>query len=180
MNHKPTPSLEKVVPEAEDFLPLLGTDHIELYCGNAKQSAYYYMTAWGYKPVAYSGLETGNKTSVSYVLRQDKITLVLTSPLQAGGPINDHINRHGDGVKVVALWVDDAAKSYTETTSRGAVSVFEPEVREDAHGRVVLSAIETYGDTIHVFVERKDYGGVFLPGYAVSYTHLTLPTILRV
>ena len=99
------------------------------------------------------------------MLRQDKITLVLTSPLQAGGPINDHINRHGDGVKAVALWVDDAAKSYAETTSRGAVSVFEPEVREDAHGRVVLSAIETYGDTIHVFVERKEYGGVFLPGY---------------
>ena len=165
MNHKPTPTLEKVVPEAEDFLPLLGTDHIELYCGNAKQSAYYYMTAWGYKPVAYSGLETGNKTRVSYVLRQDKITLVLTSPLQAGGPINDHINRHGDGVKAVALWVDDAAKSYAETTQRGAVSVFEPEVREDANGRVVLSAIKTYGDTIHVFVERKDYGGVFLPGY---------------
>jgi len=157
--------LEKIVPEAEDFLPLLGTDHIELYCGNAKQSAYYYMMAWGFEPVAYSGLETGRNDAVSYVLRQDKITLVLTSPLSADGPINDHINRHGDGVKTVALWVDDAEKSWKETTSRGAVSVFEPETREDADGHVVLSAIETYGDTVHVFVERRNYTGLFLPGY---------------
>ena len=165
MNQKVTPTLEKIVPDAEDFLPLLGTDHIELFCGNAKQSAHYYMTAWGYKPIAYSGLETGNQGSVSYVLQQDKVTLVLTSPLQAGGPINDHINRHGDGVKAVALWVDDATKSWKETTQRGAVSVFEPQTREDADGQVVMSAIETYGDTIHVFVERKNYNGVFLPGY---------------
>lgn len=157
--------LEKIVPEAEDFLPLLGTDHIELYCGNAKQSAYYYMMAWGFEPVAYSGLETGRNDAVSYVLRQDKITLVLTSPLGADGPINDHINQHGDGVKTVALWVDDAAKSWKETTSRGAVSVFEPETREDADGHVVLSAIRTYGDTVHVFVERRNYTGLFLPGY---------------
>ena len=164
-NHNPSPRLNKVVPKAEDFLPLLGTDYIEIYCGNAKQSAYYYMTAWGYKPVAYSGLETGNKSSASYVLRQDKITIVLTSPLKPDGPINDHVNRHGDGVKVVALWVDDANKSYLETTKRGAVSVFKPEVRKDANGQVILSAIKTYGDTIHVFVERKNYSGVFLPGY---------------
>jgi 4-hydroxyphenylpyruvate dioxygenase len=156
---------EIVVPEAEDFLPLLGTDHIELIVGNAKQSAYYYMNAWGFKPHAFKGLETGNKESVSYVLRQDKITLVLTTPLVADGPLNDHLNRHGDGVKAVALWVDDAEKSWKETTSRGAVSVFSPETREDRHGKVVLSGIETYGDTIHVFVERKDYQGVFLPGY---------------
>ncbi|MCH1575927.1 MAG: 4-hydroxyphenylpyruvate dioxygenase [Flavobacteriales bacterium] len=156
---------EIVVPEAEDFLPLLGTDHIELIVGNAKQSAYYYMQAWGFKPHAFKGLETGNKESVSYVLRQDKITLVLTTPLVADGPLNDHLNRHGDGVKAVALWVDDAEKSWKETTSRGAVSVFAPETREDSHGKVVLSGIETYGDTIHVFVERKDYKGVFLPGY---------------
>ena len=114
MATEPVTQLDKVVPDAHDFLPLLGTDHVELIVGNAKQSAYYYRTAWGYKPVAYSGLETGNKTSVSYVLRQDKITLVLTSPLQAGGPINDHINRHGDGVKAVALWVDNAAKQSPE------------------------------------------------------------------
>jgi 4-hydroxyphenylpyruvate dioxygenase len=110
-------------------------------------------------------LETGRNDAVSYVLRQDKITLVLTSPLSADGPINDHINRHGDGVKTVALWVDDAEKSWKETTSRGAVSVFEPETREDADGHVVLSAIETYGDTVHVFVERRNYTGLFLPGY---------------
>jgi len=143
MQHSPSTPLEKVVPEAEDFLPLLGTDHIELYCGNAKQSAYYYMMAWGFEPVAYSGLETGRNDSVSYVLRQDKITLVLTSPLSADGPINQHINQHGDGVKAVALWVDDAEKSWKETTARGAVSVFEPERRKDANGEVVLSAIET-------------------------------------
>ena len=160
-----TPQPAIVVPEAEDFLPLLGTDHVELIVGNAKQSAYYYMNAWGFQPVAYKGLETGDAESVSYVLRQDKITLVLTTPLVADGPLNDHLNRHGDGVKAVALWVDDAAKSWKETTSRGAVSVFEPHTREDADGRVVLSAIETYGDTIHVFVERKAYNGIFLPGY---------------
>jgi len=165
MQHSPSTPLEKVVPEAEDFLPLLGTDHIELYCGNARQSAYYYMMAWGFEPVAYSGLETGRNDAVSYVLRQDKITLVLTSPLSADGPINQHINQHGDGVKAVALWVDDAEKSWKETTARGAVSVFEPETQKDANGEVVLSAIETYGDTIHVFVERKNYTGLFLPGY---------------
>lgn len=165
MNHYQSPSLEKIVPEADDFLPLLGTDHIELYCGNAKQSAYYYITAWGFEPVAYAGLETGSRETVSYVLKQDKITLVLTSPLTPNGPINDHINRHGDGVKTIALWVDDATKSWKETTSRGAVSVFEPMSREDNHGTVVMSAIETYGDTVHVFVERKNYTGIFLPGY---------------
>ena len=160
-----TPQPAIVVPEADDFLPLLGTDHVELIVGNAKQSAYYYMNAWGYQPLAFKGLETGSNDSVSYVLRQDKITLVLTTPLVADGPLNDHLNRHGDGVKAVALWVDDAEKSWKETTSRGAVSAFEPETREDADGRVVLSGIETYGDTIHVFVERKAYKGVFLPGY---------------
>ena len=160
-----TPQPEIVVPEADDFLPLLGTDHVELIVGNAKQSAYYYMHAWGYQPLAYKGLETGDEECVSYVLRQDKITLVLTTPLVADGPLNDHLNRHGDGVKAVALWVDDAEKSWKETTSRGAVSAFEPHTREDGDGKVVLSGIETYGDTIHVFVERKAYNGVFLPGY---------------
>ena len=95
--------LEKVVPAAEDFLPLLGTDFVELYVGNAKQAALYYQHCWGFQPVAYRGLETGSKDAVSYVLRQDKITIVLTSPLNSGGPINEHIDKHGDGVKVVAL-----------------------------------------------------------------------------
>ncbi len=157
--------LEKIVPEAEDFLPLLGTDYVELYVGNAKQAAHYYQTAWGYQPLAYAGLETGVKDRTSYVLRQDKITLVLTSPLGAGGPINDHINKHGDGVKVVALWVDDATKSYNETVERGAESYMEPVKHEDEHGHVVLSGIHTYGETVHVFVERGAYNGLFLPGY---------------
>ncbi len=157
--------LEKVVPEAEDFLPLLGTDFVELYVGNAKQAAHYYRTAWGFQPIAYRGLETGSKDSVSYVLQQDKIRLVLTSPLEKDGPINEHINKHGDGVKVVALWVDDARKSWEETTKRGAESAHEPFTREDEHGKAVFSAIKTYGETLHVFVERKEYDGPFLPGY---------------
>lgn len=157
--------LEKVVEGAEDFLPLLGTDHVELYVGNAKQAAHYYISAWGFQPLAYCGLETGVKDRVSYVVQQDKIRLVLTSPLVPGGPINEHINKHGDGVKVVALWVDDATKSWQETTSRGGESCMKPEVREDKDGRVVLSGIHTYGETLHIFVERKDYNGVFLPGY---------------
>ncbi|HEY8404048.1 MAG TPA: 4-hydroxyphenylpyruvate dioxygenase [Flavobacteriales bacterium] len=157
--------LEKIVPEAQDFLPLLGTDYVELYVGNAKQSAYYYMTAWGFKPVAYKGLETGSKDVVSYVLVQDKIRLVLTSPLVKDGPINEHINKHGDGVKVVALWVDDATKSWQETTSRGAKSCMEPTTLKDEHGEVVLSGIHTYGETLHVFVERGNYKGAFMPGY---------------
>ncbi len=157
--------LEKVVPQAEDFLPLLGTDFVELYVGNAKQAAMYYMHCWGFQPLAYRGLETGSRDTVSYVLRQDKITLVLTSPLHSGGPINEHINKHGDGVKVVALWVDDATKSYEETVKRGAQSYMEPTTREDDNGKVVFSGIHTYGETVHVFVERSAYNGVFLPGY---------------
>jgi 4-hydroxyphenylpyruvate dioxygenase len=161
--------LEKKVKDAEDFLPLLGTDFVELYVGNAKQAAYYYQQAWGFQPVAYAGLETGRKNSVSYVLQQDKIRLVLTSPLEPGGDINAHINKHGDGVKVVALWVDDAKKSYEETTSRGAESYVEPYTMEDGNGSVVISGIHTYGETVHLFVERKNYSGPFLPGYR-AYT----------
>jgi 4-hydroxyphenylpyruvate dioxygenase len=111
-------NLEKINPLAEDFLPLLGTDYVELYVGNAKQAAHYYISAWGFQPVAYCGLETGSKDRVSYVLQQDKIRLVLTSPLHKDGEINEHINKHGDGVKVVALWVDDASKSWKETTTQ--------------------------------------------------------------
>lgn len=164
-NQNTSLELEKIVPEAEDFLPLLGTDHVELYVGNAKQAAHYYQAAWGFQPVAYAGLETGLKDRVSYVLKQDKITLVLTSPLQSGGPINKHIDAHGDGVKFVALWVDDASKSYKETIKRGAESYMEPKKLQDEHGEVVLSGIHTYGETIHIFVERKNYKGAFMPGY---------------
>lgn len=157
--------LEKVVDTAEDFLPLLGTDYVELYVGNAKQAAHYYQAAWGFQPLAYRGLETGSKDSVSYVLVQDKIRLILTSPLEKDGPINEHINKHGDGVKVVALWVDDATKSWQETTSRGAESYLEPKTIEDEHGKVVMSGIHTYGETVHMFIERGAYNGTFLPGF---------------
>jgi 4-hydroxyphenylpyruvate dioxygenase len=163
--------LEKVVDQAEDFLPLLGTDYVELYVGNAKQAAHYYMSAWGFQPLAYAGLETGVKDKVSYVLIQDKIRLVLTSPLQQDGPVNEHINKHGDGVKVVALWVDDATKSWKETTSRGAESCMEPTTMQDENGKVVLSGIHTYGETLHIFVERGAYNGPFLPGYKAWNPH---------
>ncbi|MGB5481480.1 MAG: 4-hydroxyphenylpyruvate dioxygenase [Eudoraea sp.] len=151
--------------EAEDFLPLLGTDHVELYVGNAKQAAYYYMSAWGFQPLAYAGLETGLKDRVSYVIEQDKIRLVLTSSLVPGGEINRHVESHGDGVKAIALWVDDAAQSYAETTLRGAESYLEPKVLKDENGSIILSGIHTYGETVHVFVERGQYSGVFMPGY---------------
>ncbi len=157
--------LPKENPEAEDFLPLLGTDYVELYVGNAKQAAHYYMSAWGFQPVAYAGLETGLKDRVSYVLQQDKIRLVLTSPLKPGGEINRHIEQHGDGVKVIALWVDDAAKSFEETTKRGAKAYFKPKTEEDENGKVVMSGIHTYGETVHIFVERSQYSGPFLPGF---------------
>jgi 4-hydroxyphenylpyruvate dioxygenase len=163
MNTTETP--EKIFAEAQDFLPLLGTDYVELYVGNAKQSAHYYMSAWGFQPLAYAGLETGSRDRVSYVLQQDKIRLVLTSPLIQGGAINQHINDHGDGVKVVALWVDDARYSYEQTTQRGAESAMEPIVLKDNNGEVVISGIKTYGETLHYFIERKNYNGAFMPGY---------------
>lgn len=158
-------SLEKIFAGAQDFLPLLGTDYIEFYVGNAKQSAHFYKTAFGFQSLAYKGLETGSRDSVSYVLVQDKIKLILTTPLNSKSPINDHIVKHGDGVKVIALWVEDAQKAYEETTSRGAKSYLEPVVERDEHGEVVRSGIYTYGETIHMFIERKNYTGAFLPGF---------------
>jgi 4-hydroxyphenylpyruvate dioxygenase len=157
--------LEKENLEAEDFLPLLGTDYVEFYVGNAKQAAHYYKTAFGFQSFAYAGLETGMKDRTSYVLTQEKIKIVLTSPLTSENPINEHLKKHGDGVKVVAIWVDDATKSWEETTSRGAVSFMEPTREEDENGYVVRSGIHTYGDTVHIFVERSNYNGVFLPGF---------------
>lgn len=158
-------NLEKVAPEAEDFLPLLGTDYLELYVGNSLQAAHYYKTAFGFQSLAYCGLETGVKDRTSYVLVQDKIRLVLTTPMKADTEVGWHIDKHGDGVKVVALWVEDARKAYEETTARGARSYMEPRVEKDEHGEVVRSGIYTYGETVHIFVERKNYNGVFLPGY---------------
>jgi len=163
--------LEKLFEEAEDFLPLLGTDYVELYVGNAKQSAHFYKTAFGFQSEAYAGLETGVTDRVSYVLKQDKIRLVLTTSLEKGGAINEHIDDHGDGVKVVALWVDDATKAWEETTKRGAKSYMKPTKFEDKDGEVVKSGIHTYGETVHVFVERKNYNGVFLPGYKKWESH---------
>jgi 4-hydroxyphenylpyruvate dioxygenase len=149
----------------QDFLPLNGTDHIEMYVGNAKQSAHFYQHAFGFDLVAYSGPETGVRDRASYVLQQNKIRLVLTSSLQNDSPISDHVKKHGDGVKVLALWVDDARKSFYETTLRGAEPAQEPKTIQDEFGEVVVSSIKTYGDTLHTFVERKNYKGAFLPGY---------------
>ena len=162
--------LEKIFSEAKDFLPLLGTDYVEFYVGNAKQAAYYYKTAFGFQSLAYSGLETGNKERVSYVLVQDKIRLVLTTPLSSKSPVNDHIVKHGDGVKVVALWVEDARKAFEETTKRGAKMFMEPKIEKDDNGEVVRAGIYTYGETVHMFVERKNYKGVFLPGFEAYKT----------
>lgn len=168
--------LEKIFAEAEDFLPLLGTDYVELYVGNAKQAAHFYKTAMGFQSLAYAGLETGVRDRTSYVLVQDKIRLVLTSPMPGKSPeLFEHLEKHGDGVKVIALWVDDATRSWEETTKRGAKSYFEPKVEEDRFGRVVRSGIHTYGDTVHVFVERKDYRGAFLPGFEVWDSHYNPP-----
>lgn len=157
--------LEKIFEGAQDFLPLLGTDYVELYVGNAKQAAHFYQTAFGFQPHAYKGLETGSKDSVSYVLKQDKIRLVLTSPLNSKNPINEHIVKHGDGVKVIALWVEDATQAWKETTQRGAKSFMEPTTESDENGEVIRSGIYTYGETVHLFVERKNYKGDFLPGF---------------
>lgn len=163
--------LKKIFSEAEDFLPLLGTDYVELYVGNAKQSAHFYKTAFGFQSEAYAGLETGMKDRVSYVLKQDKIRLVLTTPLNEGGSINEHINLHGDGVKVVALWVEDATKAFEETVRRGAKPYMQPTKESDEHGEVIRSGIYTYGETVHIFVERKNYHGIFLPGYKAWNSH---------
>lgn len=157
--------IEKIFPDAEDFLPLLGTDYVEFYVGNAKQSAIYYKNCLGFQSVAYAGLETGVKDRTSYVLQQGKIRIVLTTPMTSQGEIADHVNKHGDGVKVIALWVDDATKSFEETTKRGAKPYMEPVTEADKYGQVVRSGIHTYGDTVHVFVERKNYSGTFLPGF---------------
>ena len=173
-------SLKKLFDDAEDFLPLLGTDYVELYVGNAKQSAHFYKTAFGFQSEAYAGLETGVKDRVSYVLKQDKIRLVLTTPLTEGGPINEHINKHGDGVKVVALWVEDATKAWEETTKRGARSFMKPTAEEDDFGKVIRSGIHTYGETVHIFVERKAYDGAFLPGFKKWESHYNpAPTGLK-
>jgi 4-hydroxyphenylpyruvate dioxygenase len=164
-----TPSLnrtyKKVVEEAQDFLPILGTDYVELIVGNAKQSAHYFKTAFGFQDLAFSGMETGRKDQVSYVLQQGKIRLVLTAPLSPDSHLWEHVRTHGDGVKVVALWVEDATKAFQETVARGAKPYLEPTIESDEFGSVVKSGIHTYGETVHLFIERHEYSGVFLPGF---------------
>jgi len=158
-------NIQKIFSDAQDFLPLNGTDYIEFYVGNAKQAAHYYKSAFGFQSLAYAGLSTGIKDRESYVLVQDKIRLILTSPLSSGTEIGKHIDKHGDGVKIIALTVNDAEKSYNETIKRGATSYLKPTIEKDQYGYVKKSAIHTYGDTIHFFIERNEYNGIFLPGY---------------
>ena len=150
---------------AIDFLPLQGTDYVEFYVGNAKQAAHYYMSAFGFQSLAYAGPETGVKDRASYVVRQHKLTFVLTTPIRSNNEMADHIYRHGDGVKFLALRVDDATSAWEETTKRGGKSYLEPKRLQDENGEVILSGIHTYGDTVHLFVERKAYNGVFMPGF---------------
>ena len=168
------------VKAGEDFLPLKGTDHVEFYVGNARQSAYYYRTAFGMSLVGYSGPETGQHDRASYVVQQGKIRFVLTTSLRPGCPIAQHVERHGDGVRVIALEVDDARQAWLETTARGARSVAAPVEMADEFGRITTSSIATYGDTIHTFVERGHYNGVFLPGFRAEPTDtVARPTGLK-
>ena len=158
-----------------DFLPLQGTDYVEFYVGNAKQAAHYYKTAFGFQSLAYAGPETGVKDRASYAVRQEKLTFVFTTPLRAGNEIADHIAKHGDGVKMLALRVDDATRSWEETTKRGAKSYMEPLRTNDQFGEVVMSGIHTYGETVHLFIERKNYTGAFMPGYKAWNTNYNPP-----
>lgn len=164
MNTSPIYLKSKAVEE-QDFLPLQGTDYIEFYVGNAKQAAHFYKTAFGFQSLAYAGPETGVKDKVSYVIRQNKITFVLTTPLRTDNEIANHIYKHGDGVKVIALKVDDATSAWKETTSRNAQSYLKPKIMQDETGEVIMSGIHIYDDTIHLFVERKNYKGIFMPGF---------------
>lgn len=161
----PAEEAESAIKNAEDFLPLQGTDYVEFYVGNAKQAAHYYMSAFGFQAIAYAGPETGVKEKASYVLRQNKLTFVLTTPIRGGNDIAEHVYKHGDGVKAIALRVDDANDAWLQTTSRGAESYLTPQVLKDEGGTVVISGIRLYGETVHLFIERKNYNGAFMPGY---------------
>ncbi|MDX5420596.1 MAG: 4-hydroxyphenylpyruvate dioxygenase [Hymenobacteraceae bacterium] len=162
---------------AKDILPLNGTDHIEFYVGNAKQAAHFYQTAFGFKLIAYAGPETGVRDRASYVLVQDKIRLVLTTSLDPNSAIAQHVHQHGDGVKVLALWVDDAEESFRGTVARGAKPAIEPKTLTDEFGEVKVASIHTYGDTIHTFVERKNYNGPFMPGYVARTSELQVEPV---
>ena len=149
----------------QNFLPINGTDFVEFYVGNAKQAAHYYQSAFGFQPLAYRGLETGDREKTSYVLRQGKATLILTAALTPDCYVAEHHKLHGDGIKFIALWVDDAKGAFEETVKRGAKPYLEPEVLKDDDGVVIQSGIHTYGDTVHLFIERKNYNGIFMPGF---------------
>ena len=159
--------LEKKVTKSStgEILPINGTDFIQIYTSNAKQSAYYLKSAFGFQSLAYSGLETGNRDYESYVVSQDKIRIILSTPLHSGSAIGKHIDQHGDGVKVIALWVDDAREAFEEAVSRGAKAFLKPEIKSDEHGSIVQAGIHTYGEVVHLFIERDNYHGIFLPGY---------------
>ncbi|PRD27886.1 UNVERIFIED_CONTAM: hpd [Trichonephila clavipes] len=157
--------LEKIFEGAQDFLPLLGTDYVEFYVGNALQAAHYYKTAYGFQSEAYAGLETGVKDKVSYVVKQDKIRIVLTTALNSSSPIGEHVKKHGDGIKVVALWVEDAKSAFEETIKRGAKPFMEPTVTKDENGEAIQAGVFVYGETVFMFTERKNYKGIFLPGF---------------
>ncbi len=148
-----------------DFLPLDGTDYVEFYVGNAKQAAHFYKTAFGFQSLAYAGPETGMKDKVSYVIRQNKLTFVLSTALRPGNEIAEHVSKHGDGVKFLALKVEDARDAWKQTTQRGGKSFMEPQTLTDDQGEVVMSGIHTYGETVHLFIERKNYKGTFMPGF---------------
>ena len=164
----------------QDFLPINGTDHIEFYVGNAKQASLFYQHCFGFQWVAYAGPETGVRDRASYVLQQNKIRLVLTTSLLPDSEITAHVKKHGDGVKVLALWVDDATKSFHETTLRGAEGAAPPQTLRDEFGEVVVSSIHTYGETLHTFVERKNYNGPFMPGFKAVKSSLSVtPTGLK-
>lgn len=164
METKPMTFAEKIA-QAQDFLPINGTDYIEFYVGNAKQAAHYYKTAFGFQSVAYAGPETGVRDRASYVIQQGKIRIVLTTALRSDHPVSEHVKKHGDGVKVLALWVEDAYSAFEETTKRGGRPYQEPVTLKDEHGEIRMSGIYTYGETIHMFIERKNYTGTFMPGY---------------
>jgi 4-hydroxyphenylpyruvate dioxygenase len=164
---QPSISLQNEV----DFLPLHGTDYVELYVGNAKQSAHYYKTAFGFQDYAYAGPETGVKDKVSYVLIQDRIRLMLTTPLKSEHPITEHLKKHGDGVKVLALMVDDAYDAFEQTTKRGGKAYMQPTTLQDEQGEIKMSGIHTYGEVVHLFIERKNYNGVFMPGFKAHKTN---------
>ena len=161
----------------QDIFPINGTDYVEFYVGNAKQAAHFYQSGFGFQLVGYRGPETGTRDRASYLLQQNKIRLVLTSALGPEGEIAQHVHKHGDGVRDIALWVDDARDAFAKATARGAVPLHEPKVLKDDNGEVIVAAIRIYGDTIHSLVERKNYRGLFMPGFARLSPHYQAPEV---